>query len=516
MSRAASSVARIGAVVAALCLVATAGVCSSVTVTAPEGVGGEVTIMRHTPAGTRAIGAPESVRPRGDVTLSIPDLPDSDWLGVVVLFQATDGRIWRGYYPPGGATPAPSSIAIAQGDLRRPGALLVRLSQPAWSQAHSVAIVIVEADGYVRTAGKTVTPGRDVEIGDLMPGDVVVHAIADNDLSGRCRATVTEGGLGEAEVPLLRPRGTGPELGPLFTTGGDVGSGLYAAISVVTYILVILVWATVAALFPMIWAFFGLRDRMASTVLLGTAVVVGLVLLGNGIGLLLFDQVRYVPLVAAVAGAQLVFLVMCLVAYASRQAWARSLSVLMLIFSLLASLAFLPAFAFEGENADVGRWLTGSELVLVCAASFALTLTVLADRRRAARVRQSRQEICPKCGKPQDPMTGRCHCPPGSAGSPGRRAGRLAITYADGRRDDVLIGQRTTFGTDPGCDIHLGDDPAAAPVHATIVHEAGELVLRDQGSRIGTFVNGRKITERALRDGDEITLGGAWLVVELL
>jgi serine phosphatase RsbU (regulator of sigma subunit) len=43
--------------------------------------------------------------------------------------------------------------------------------------------------------------------------------------------------------------------------------------------------------------------------------------------------------------------------------------------------------------------------------------------------------------------------------------------------------------------------------HAEIVQQGPDLVLRDRGSRYGTFVNGQQITEHVLRPGDLVRLG---------
>jgi serine phosphatase RsbU (regulator of sigma subunit) len=45
--------------------------------------------------------------------------------------------------------------------------------------------------------------------------------------------------------------------------------------------------------------------------------------------------------------------------------------------------------------------------------------------------------------------------------------------------------------------------------HAEIDHRDGQHILRDRGSRCGTFVNGMQITEQALSHGDRIRLGRA-------
>ena len=83
---------------------------------------------------------------------------------------------------------------------------------------------------------------------------------------------------------------------------------------------------------------------------------------------------------------------------------------------------------------------------------------------------------------------------------------RLHITDSHGRRvlrldrPPFLIGRRGT------ADVQIvGTDVSRE--HAEIVKENGGFLLRDRGSRFGTFVNGEPIRERLLRHGDRIGLG---------
>jgi pSer/pThr/pTyr-binding forkhead associated (FHA) protein len=75
----------------------------------------------------------------------------------------------------------------------------------------------------------------------------------------------------------------------------------------------------------------------------------------------------------------------------------------------------------------------------------------------------------------------------------------------------------------------LGRDPASAQVvfgpedrgvsrrHALLVHEKGALLLRDLKSATGTFLDGERVAEAELRDGDvfELGRGGPRVRVEL-
>ena len=58
------------------------------------------------------------------------------------------------------------------------------------------------------------------------------------------------------------------------------------------------------------------------------------------------------------------------------------------------------------------------------------------------------------------------------------------------------------------CDVVLSD-PLSSRVHATVACESGEWWVRDVGSRNGTFVNGQKIDEARLTEGDLLKVGSS-------
>ncbi len=65
----------------------------------------------------------------------------------------------------------------------------------------------------------------------------------------------------------------------------------------------------------------------------------------------------------------------------------------------------------------------------------------------------------------------------------------------------------TVIGRDAACQIQV-DDPMVSLTHAEISRtESGGYRIRDLGSRRGTFVGARKVTEAPLRDGDELLIG---------
>ena len=71
-----------------------------------------------------------------------------------------------------------------------------------------------------------------------------------------------------------------------------------------------------------------------------------------------------------------------------------------------------------------------------------------------------------------------------------------------------LAADRVTIGRDHSNDLHLRD-LAVSRHHCTIEAREGRFLLRDLGSRQGTFVNGLPIGERLLEHGDRVTIGAS-------
>jgi FHA domain/Protein of unknown function (DUF3662) len=57
-------------------------------------------------------------------------------------------------------------------------------------------------------------------------------------------------------------------------------------------------------------------------------------------------------------------------------------------------------------------------------------------------------------------------------------------------------------------------DPSVSRAHAILEVTGGGAIVRDLGSTNGTFVNGRRIAQSALRDGDELRFGNTRLRFE--
>jgi adenylate cyclase len=117
---------------------------------------------------------------------------------------------------------------------------------------------------------------------------------------------------------------------------------------------------------------------------------------------------------------------------------------------------------------------------------------------------------------PPIPLTDEVH--PGGAPklgqvyAPGQIKGpRLAGRFADGKQGEFPLGNKTSLGRHPNNTLRLVDREVSKE-HASIERVGNTFLLRDLNSSNGTFVNGRKVRELRLRDGDEIALGNSRLI----
>src|SRR5215210_9249296 len=68
----------------------------------------------------------------------------------------------------------------------------------------------------------------------------------------------------------------------------------------------------------------------------------------------------------------------------------------------------------------------------------------------------------------------------------------------------------THIGRGWGAEVRL-DDQAVSRRHAMLVNRSRELRILDDRSANGTYVNGRRVTEAALTDGDVVVIGAVVL-----
>lgn len=444
--------------------------------------------------------------------LTVPDRLSRPGLWVARV-RLEDGRLARKTL---GASPDtfPEGLTVEDADLFVPARIVVQARADNAEGVTSICLFVTETDGHTLARVARVSGGQArFELEDVFPGAVSYSALSDRGDSGSVVDQARPGEGSTVSVLLTAPKRPTVNVAPYLYSGGDLAEGMHRAATLAVFGLVLAVWLLLACCYSPVWSFFGLRDRRARIVLNLATAVVGILLVGNGVALLLLGTVQYVPLVTAVCALQLVFLVLALPAHLSRKTWARSLATLGVVFGLLVTFVFLPSFVFEGEDAAIGRWLTLTQLVLVCGMAGALTWLGLVGRRASA---EADRAVCPVCESPFDPLSGRCRCEPRELGGGGLKLARLSLLRLDGRRSEFAIGPHTRIGSEPSADIALPEDPAIAPAHAVIELEFGDLQVRDLGAPAGVFVNGERVSVRRLRTGDEILLGDTWLVVELL
>jgi pSer/pThr/pTyr-binding forkhead associated (FHA) protein len=70
----------------------------------------------------------------------------------------------------------------------------------------------------------------------------------------------------------------------------------------------------------------------------------------------------------------------------------------------------------------------------------------------------------------------------------------------------IPVGAVVRIGRGMSADVHI-DDPTVSRRHALVVRRDGEIMLLDDRSMNGTWLNGERIREAPLSDGDVIQLG---------
>lgn len=93
------------------------------------------------------------------------------------------------------------------------------------------------------------------------------------------------------------------------------------------------------------------------------------------------------------------------------------------------------------------------------------------------------------------------------AAAPAQPRTRLLLNTATGKHVIPLESTQLTIGRGLNNDIIL-EDTRVSRHHAQLRYRQRRFWISDLGSTNGTFVNGEQIEEKALRDGDLISLGG--------
>ncbi|MBI4860882.1 MAG: FHA domain-containing protein [Candidatus Riflebacteria bacterium] len=102
---------------------------------------------------------------------------------------------------------------------------------------------------------------------------------------------------------------------------------------------------------------------------------------------------------------------------------------------------------------------------------------------------------CPNCGAPISFKDG---IP--------RTAARLLLKDGEETVGEFRVSGPVSIGKDKANYVQILH-PTVALKHAEILPQAGGHVIKDLGSEKGTFINGKRVTEAPLKDGDEIKVG---------
>jgi pSer/pThr/pTyr-binding forkhead associated (FHA) protein len=90
---------------------------------------------------------------------------------------------------------------------------------------------------------------------------------------------------------------------------------------------------------------------------------------------------------------------------------------------------------------------------------------------------------------------------------------RLILQFEDRVLKEFVVGPSVTIGRLPDNTVII-DNPAVSSHHACISRDGGRFVVDDLQSTNGTFVNEKRVTRHALRNGDVVLVGKHKLVFD--
>jgi hypothetical protein len=84
-----------------------------------------------------------------------------------------------------------------------------------------------------------------------------------------------------------------------------------------------------------------------------------------------------------------------------------------------------------------------------------------------------------------------------------------------GRRLEVRAGSIVRVGRTLRADYAIAEDSYLSGLHFSVECDGEQCRVRDLGSSNGTFVNGNRVTDEVVRDGDSVTAGGCSFAVRI-
>lgn len=91
----------------------------------------------------------------------------------------------------------------------------------------------------------------------------------------------------------------------------------------------------------------------------------------------------------------------------------------------------------------------------------------------------------------------------------------VLVMFKDNERRDFPMTQaRIVLGRRTDCQLRIPTRDVSRQ-HCELVQEKGALEVRDLGSSNGTFVNGKRIAQAALKPGDNLRVGPVTFVVQI-
>jgi len=90
---------------------------------------------------------------------------------------------------------------------------------------------------------------------------------------------------------------------------------------------------------------------------------------------------------------------------------------------------------------------------------------------------------------------------------------RLVVQSGARKGQEIVLPKgKITIGRRKGCQVRIADARVSRE-HCTITFDGSTAVLDDLGSANGTQVNGQRVEQAALKNGDQVLIGGTVFAV---